>query len=59
MKICKENNKQVYKFDGGWIGLRGIYVAILWVGFKEWIKISLVRRCIATEHEIYNAFTGN
>jgi len=46
-------------YDGKATGIRGIIRAIQWLGFKEWLRCSCVRHCLADEREVYEAKTGN
>jgi hypothetical protein len=46
-------------YNGKDTGIRGIIRAIQWLGFRDWLRCSWVRHCLADEREVYEAMTGN
>lgn len=56
---CNKCNSTIYFMDGEWTGIKGIYAAIKWLGFRDWLHCSWVRHCLADEREVYNAKSGN
>jgi len=62
LKLCNKCFAKIKAGQGQYeprTGLIGVIIAIKWLGFRDWLRCSWVRHCLADEREVYEAKMGN